>query len=608
MPLILESSLTRTLLSRCEKTPDAAAFGERTDTGWKEHSFRSFLDDVLAIGAALEAQGVQPGDRLALVGNTSYSLVRLQWGAITAGAIPVPLSPLQTDRELGRVFADCQPPLVCVDNQALRERLLRSSSKPLEGRALLSLEELPDLIARGQGLLAVHGRGDLQARLWNSKPESLFLLMYTSGTSGDPKGSMISQAQMMGALHDSAELFRPHLDPEHEVTLSILPLANIFGQFELAVGIVFGWKSCFATRLDRLESDLNEVQPSLIFGVPKLYERLLSGIQESIESKSVPERAIIEKLLGSMRRVAQSRSHQERPSLADTAESLLARQTVVKGIQRRLGGRLKLAISGGAPLPPSVAAELDLLGLRVLEGYGLTETCGPVAINDPTNPAFGSVGKPLPGVDLQILSDGEIALRTREPFLGYWNAEESTTEIQREGWLHTGDLGYLDGEGRLHITDRKKDLMVLSSGRNIAPQKIEKMAHALEFVEDLVVLGDGQSYLAALVTLRQNEIIKFCAERQILFSRFAELVNHPKIRSLVQSQIELLNEELAPYERIRRFVILPESLSVDSGAVTHTQKLRRRQIAELHSAAVDALFEPALATPAPALDPGEPLG
>ncbi|MBU6375779.1 MAG: AMP-binding protein, partial [Bdellovibrionales bacterium] len=474
---------------------------------------------------------------------------------------------------------------------ALRERFLQKRPEAIAGVATQTFDEIDTLLEQGRGFLATTGEDGFKNRLWDADPRSLFLLIYTSGTTGEPKGSMISQAQFMSALHDSAEVFRAHLKTEEETSLSVLPLANIFGQFELAMGLVFGWKTCFSNRLERLDSELSEVQPTLLFGVPKLFEKILSGIQDNIDSRPAAERIIIEKLLDATRRVAVSRSAHERPRLTDTAESLLARQTVLKGIQKRLGGQLKFAISGGAPLPPDLGSELDLLGVRIVEGYGLTETCGPISINDPASPTFGSVGRPLSSAEIQIHSDGEIMVRSKEPFLGYWNQTEITSEIMREGWLYTGDLGFLDPEGRLHITDRKKDIIILSSGRNIAPQKIENRARMSRYLEDFVVLGDRRSYLGALITLKQEEIIKFCAERQVLFSRFAELVNHPKIRALVQGEVESLNETLAHYERIRRFVILPESLSVKSGEITHTQKLRRKQIEDLHPEAVIALFE-----------------
>ncbi len=609
MPLILESTLTRTLLSRRDSTPDAIAFSERVESRWVDHGYSKIVSDILSLALVLEERGIHARERVAIVGNTSVDFARLQWAVIACGAVPVPLSPVQSDEELAAIFRDSGATLICLESPALRDRLSRHRPEALVDKQVLLFGELPELLERGRGMLATGGREGVEKRLWNADPQALFLLVYTSGTTGEPKGSMISQAQFMCGLHDCAELFRSHLQTEQETTYTVLPLANIFGQFELAIGFVFGWKTCFSTRVDLIETEIAEVQPSLLFGVPKLFERILSGIQENIDSKPAAERAIIERLIDATRRVAASREAHERPSLADTAESLLAQQTVIKGVQKRLGGRLKFAISGGAPLPPDLARELDLLGVRVLEGYGLTETCGPIAINDPALPAFGSVGRPLPSIEIQILSDSEIVARSKEPFLGYWNRSETTTEIVRDGWLHTGDLGYLDTEGRLHITDRKKDMIILSSGRTIAPQKIENRARSSRYLEDFVVLGDRRSHLAALITLRRDEIIKFCTERQILFSRFPELVNHPKIRALVQSEVEELNAGLAPYERIRRFVILPESLSVRSGEITHTQKLRRRQIEELHPDAVLALFQ-ASESPAgdPALDRDESLG
>jgi long-chain acyl-CoA synthetase len=608
MPLILESTLTRTLLSRRDATPDAIAFSERVDSRWIDHTHSKIVDEILSLALVLQDRGISDGARVAIIGNTSVDFVRLQWAVIACGAVPVPLSPVQSDDELAAIFRDAGTAFLCLETQAVRDRLTRHSSQSLDGKSVITFGELPELLERGRGMLATGGREAVEKRLWDADAQSLFLLVYTSGTTGEPKGSMISQAQFMGGLHDCAELFRSHLQTEQETTYTVLPLANIFGQCELAMGFVFGWKTCFCSRVDRIESEIAEVQPSILFGVPKLFEKILSGIQENIESKPAAERIIIERLIDATRRVAASREAHERPSLADTAESMLAQQTVIKGIQKRLGGRLKFAISGGAPLPPDLARELDLLGVRVLEGYGLTETCGPIAINDPAQPAFGSVGRPLASIELQILSDREIVVRSKEPFLGYWNRSETTTEVVRDGWLHTGDLGYLDTEGRLHITDRKKDLIILSSGRTIAPQKIENRARSSKYLEDFVVLGDRRSHLAALITLRRDEIIKFCTERQILFSRFPELVNHPKIRALVQSEVEELNAGLAPYERIRRFVILPDSLSVRSGEITHTQKLRRKQIEELHPEAVQALFQDSGPAADGTLDHGDSLG
>jgi long-chain acyl-CoA synthetase len=284
----------------------------------------------------------------------------------------------------------------------------------------------------------------------------------------------------------------------------------------------------------------------------------------------------------------------------DSAENLLAQQTVIRAIRNRMGGKLKFAVSGGAPLSADLGRELGVMGFTILEGYGLTETSGPVAINLPNDPSHGTVGPPLVEVELQFSSDGEILVRSPKNFMGYWNRPEATAEVLRDGWLHTGDLGFLDSEGRLHITDRRKELIKLSSGKSVAPQKIESLARASRILEDFVVLGDGRSYLAALVTLNREVILKFCAEKQILFSSFKELVEHAKVQSLVQTELEQINSGLAEYEKIRRFVILPEALTVYAGVMTPTQKLRRRQILERYQPEIEALY--------PGLDPENPLG
>lgn len=245
-----------------------------------------------------------------------------------------------------------------------------------------------------------------------------------------------------------------------------------------------------------------------------------------------------------------------------------------------------------------MARELELLGLRILEGYGLTETSGPITIHSPAEAsrdslagsAAGSVGRPLAQAELRFSSDGEILVKSPKNFLGYWKRPAETSSALREGWLHTGDQGFLDSGGRLHITGRKKELIRLSTGQSISPQKIENLARNRPFIEDCIVLGDGRPHLAALVTVKREGLLKFCSEKQILFSSFKDLVEHPKVLALIQSELESLNEELPAHEKIRRFVILPESLTVYAGVMTHTHKPRRHEIAERYKEQIDALY------------------
>jgi long-chain acyl-CoA synthetase len=543
---------------------------------------------MLSIAAWLNTQNIRPGENVAIVSENSVAMVQLQFALWAIGAVVVPVPPQLSSAEIQSILLDCSASKVFFQDAALAERV-----GPTELIAF-NLKEAGSWIEEGRTLFAEPSprvsAETLRKTLWDSDPLALFILIYTSGTSGEPKGVMLSQRNLMSCLHDTTEVFRDHLETEKESRLMVLPLAHIFGQFELALSWVFGMKTSFSERSHRLVDELQEVQPTLLFGVPKVFEKVLVAIEKSLEARPSHERKITEKLLEAARRVADSRENLQRPSLTDSAENLLAQQTVVRAIQKKLGGRLKFAISGGAPLSAELGRELNLMGFKILEGYGLTETCGPISINDPTAPCFGTVGKLLTEVEIQFSSDSEIKILSPKNFLGYWRKPEATAEVLKEGWLHTGDLGFLDSEGRLHITDRRKELIKLSTGRSVPPQKIESLARSSRILEDFVVLGDGQSSIGALVTLNREIILKYCAERQILFSSFKELIDHPKVRGLVQSEIEQINEALAEHEKIRRFVILPEALSVYTGVMTPNQKPRRHLIAERYRAEIEALF------------------
>ncbi|MCM2323213.1 MAG: AMP-binding protein, partial [Oligoflexia bacterium] len=260
------------------------------------------------------------------------------------------------------------------------------------------------------------------------------------------------------------------------------------------------------------------------------------------------------------------------------------------------GGRLRCAICGGAPLPREIGEFFHMAGVPILEGYGLTETCAPVALNTLDDPRYGTVGRPLPEVGLRIGEDGEILVKSRKVFAGYFKAPEDTAQAIRNGWLHTGDIGVIDKDGFLRVTDRKKDLIVTSSGKNIAPQKIEKLAITYKLISHFVVHGDRRNFLTALITLKQEEAIKFANENQILFSEYSELMKNSKVLSAVQRIVSEVNQKLASFETIKRFIILPHDFSVESGELTPSLKVRRKVIAERYRRELDSLYKQTGAT------------
>jgi long-chain acyl-CoA synthetase len=263
----------------------------------------------------------------------------------------------------------------------------------------------------------------------------------------------------------------------------------------------------------------------------------------------------------------------------------LAKQLVFSKISDAFGGKLRFAICGGAPLQKELGEFFQIAGIKILEGYGLTETAGPVTVNTPDEPRFGTVGRPMAEVSLRIADDGEIEIRSRKVFLGYYpNAEAE------RGWFKTGDIGFLDDDGFLHITSRKKDIVVTSGGKNIAPQKIEALMDANPLINQMVVLGDRRPYLVALFTLNREKVIQFAAERNVLFSEYSELVKNPKITALIQQAIDQTNRSLAPYETIKKFMILAEDFTVEGGELTPSLKLKRRVVEANYKAQIDSLY------------------
>jgi long-chain acyl-CoA synthetase len=263
---------------------------------------------------------------------------------------------------------------------------------------------------------------------------------------------------------------------------------------------------------------------------------------------------------------------------------------VFKHITERFGGKLRYAICGGAPLPKELGEFFEIAGIRILEGYGLTETCAPVTLNDPDHPRFGTVGKPLSDVSIKIAEDGEILLQSQKAFSGYYKNAEETAQSFHGGWFHTGDVGHIDRDGYLHITERKKDLIVTSTGKKIAPQKIEALVKTNKPIHEIVVYGDRRSYLTALVTLDRETLMDYANSHHILFSDISGLIKNPKILTWVQKTLDEVNRQLAGYERIRKFMILPHDFSVEGGELTHSLKIRRRVIYDRYQKELDSLY------------------
>jgi long-chain acyl-CoA synthetase len=429
----------------------------------------------------------------------------------------------------------------------------------------------------------------LAERLATTRPDDVATIVYTSGTTGPPKGVIQTHGNHIAALTAGARV--RHVE-EGWVHLLFLPLAHSFARIESFVGPFEGLTTAFAENLDRVGDNLREVRPHFICSVPRVFEKVYARILAGVQAGSPLKRRIFNWAMGVGRAVSQ-RQQAGQPIPASLAlRHRLAHKLVFAKLHAALGGRLQWAVSGGAPLSRDIAEFFHAAGILVLEGYGLTETCPVLTCNRVERFKFGSVGQAIPGIELRIAADGEILARgpniaTR----GYFKQPEATREVfEPDGWFHTGDIGHLDADGFLFITDRKKDLIITAGGMNLAPQNVENLLKADPFVSQAMVYGDRRPYPVALITVNPEELQKFARDQGILASDPVVLVKHPKVLERVARIVEEKNTHLQSYAKIKKFTVLAADFSQEGGELTPTLKIKRKVVTEKYRQALDELY------------------
>jgi long-chain acyl-CoA synthetase len=450
----------------------------------------------------------------------------------------------------------------------------------------MTLDALKELGRREEGKNPARFDENLEA----TKPSDVFTIAYTTGTTGDPKGVPLTHENLMSVIEDCLKRMEKRIRSEREVMLAFLPFSHVLGRVQSMIFYVVGGTCAFSENPEKLRDDLIEVRPTLLFAVPRIFEKAYNQIMAAVAEENIVSRKLFEQALSVGRAYHEAFWSRKTPSLKLTAQYFMAKTTVFKHITERFGGRLRYAICGGAPLSQELGEFFEIAGIRILEGYGLTETCAPVTLNDPDRPRFGTVGKPLDDVSIRIAEDGEILLQSKKIFHGYLNDPEETARALHGGWFHTGDIGFIDHDGYLHITDRKKDIIITSTGKNIAPQKIETLAKANKPIHEIVVYGDRRSYLTALVTLDQASVIEYANTHHILFSDYNGLIKNPKIITWVQKTLDEVNRKLASHERIRKFMILSHDFTIEGGELTSSLKIRRNVIYQRYRDEIGTLY------------------
>ncbi|MDR7387339.1 MAG: AMP-dependent synthetase/ligase, partial [Armatimonadota bacterium] len=419
--------------------------------------------------------------------------------------------------------------------------------------------------------------------------DQVAILLYTSGTTGPPKGAMLTHRNLLWtaqALGEANALYPT------DTALSFLPLSHIAERMlSVYLPLVWGYAVYFAESLDTLFQNLQEVRPTVLFAVPRLWEKLHSQLALHMREVDAFKRAAYEAALRVGRQYALARLAGEAVSPALRAAHALAELAVLRPLRRRLGlDRVRFAVSGAAPIAPEILEFYHALGVRIREVYGQTEGSGPTTIHQGDRIRLGTVGQPLPGVEVRIAPDGEILVRGPNVFAGYFKDPEATAQALRDGWLHSGDVGEMDEDGFLRITDRKKDLIVTAYGKNIAPAYVENLLKTSPYIQDAVVVGDRRPYLVALIVIDEDNVARWAQDRRIPFSTFADLSGNEQVRELVAQEVERVNRSLSHPEQVKRFALLPKRLYQEDGEVTPTQKVKRKAIVEKYRDLVESLY------------------
>jgi len=576
---------------------NASQFLRRRGERWESISGAAALDEVECLALGLRALGVRPGDKVALLSETRYEWAIADLAILANGAVTVPLYASLTAEECRYIIEDSEAVVAIASTPDQLVKLHHVAGRVPRLRHCAHFDPAPAAAARDLSWEQLRQRGAaaraaapeaFRTLVAAVRPDSLATIIYTSGTTGTPKGAMLSHHNIASNVAACLEVIA--IGPA-DTALSFLPLSHIFERMAgLYAMLAAGATIAYATSMDQVGANAVEVRPTVITGVPRFYEKIYARVMEAGLKESGVRRRLFVWALGHAEARARARFEGRRLSWSAAALAAIADRLVGVKVRARVGGRLRFCVSGGAPLAPGIMEFFFAVGIPVIEGYGLTETSPVICLNRPGRERPGSVGPPIPGVEVRIGAEGEILTRGPHVMLGYYHNDEATRDALRDGWFHTGDVGRLEADGSLTITDRLKDLLVTSGGKKVAPQPLEARLKASKWVSEAILVGDRQPFVACLLVPNFANLEAEAKARGWSYGSPDELVERPEVRALYQAEIDAVNAGLASFESIKKFSLLDRELTQEAGELTPSLKVKRRVIAERFADVIGRLY------------------
>lgn len=599
------NSLGQLFLNRVKGHPEKESIGRIDGELIRLYSNKEYALKAERISAGLMSLGARKTSKTALLSQTRVEWHLFDIGTLNSGGILVPIYPNYTVQEIDWVLKHSETEILICENETQLSKLKNSKiasqlkkiividAEELDLKKYLPLDIIPmeALLKMGKEFLSSDPKC-VNERIQSLQKEDIATIIYTSGTTGEPKGAMIDHGALLQMLQNIYNTLTPQIGPEDR-TLTFLPLSHVLGRCDSYLHLIFGLQCIYAESIEKLVDNLKTAAPTVMIAVPRIFEKIYEKIQHRITQEGHIKKAAFEWALSVGQKYFEKIDQDLAPEASEILQKNLAYKLVFKKIYDQFGGRIRFFVSGGAPINKTIVSFLRNANLTILEGYGLTETVAPCTLNPISKQVLGSVGLPLGDVQIKFSEENEILIKSRALFRGYFKNEEASRQAMTEdGFFCSGDIGELTDEGHLRITDRKKDIIITSGGKNIAPQKIESFAKLSPYIAQIVIIGDQKKYLTALIEIEKDAFDKHLESFGLnRHASYYELATHQMTTNLLKLEVEKINAKLSRFEQIKQFRIFPTELSIESGHLTPSLKIKKKKVMQEYSEQINSMYQ-----------------
>ncbi len=595
-----DKSIPGRFYKMAEEHPSRTIFRNKENGAWRDIPWSEVSEAATEIANGLASWDLESGDRVSVLSENRLEWIYCDLGILCAAGVTVTIYPSNLPHEIEHIVNNSGSKFIVISDPGQLAKLAdRKETMP----GLTGIISMNDLGEAGEDVISLaklreKGRayvdenpGELEKRVNAIEPDDLCTMVYTSGTTGPPKGVMTTHNNILSVYRAMDEILS--IDKDHDCTLSILPYAHVYERIGgIFNGMFSGITMSICEGLDKIAENIREVRPTIVLGAPRLYEKMYSAIQQNVQSSGALKRGLFNWSVKAGREASPYRLSGKPLPLGLRLRNAIAARLVFNTFKERFGGRIRFFVSAAAPLSKEIIEFFHALDILIIEGWGMTETSAPSTVNLPDNIRFGSVGQEIPGCEVMIADDGEVMVRGDNVFKGYYSKDGPIREdFNEQGWFHTGDIGRMDEDRFLYITDRKKDIIITAGGKNIAPQNIENTFKNDLYISEALVFGDRRKFLVALFTLDEEAIKEWAKQEGVAYKDFAELSQKPETYRLIESRVADINKTLPKHETIKRFRIMDRQFEQEAGEVTPTMKLKRKVLNDKFAPLFEEMYQ-----------------